>query len=64
VAELHKLTEVSMVKAREALAVSNNDVSIVLALLQNDLAVSASVISSERCFRCFQMQSRGEHLFT
>jgi hypothetical protein len=53
-----------MIKAREALAVSNNDVSIVLALLQNDLAVSASVISSERCFRCFQMQSRGEHLFT
>jgi elongation factor Ts len=40
VAELRKLTEVSITKAREALAASNNDVSTALNWLQNDLAVS------------------------
>jgi elongation factor Ts len=42
VAELRKLTEVSITKAREALAASNNDVSTALAWLQNDLAVSGA----------------------
>lgn len=42
VAELRKLTEVSITKAREALAASNNDVSAALAWLQNDLAVSGA----------------------
>ncbi|KAH9170592.1 elongation factor TS-domain-containing protein [Lactarius sanguifluus] len=42
VAQLRKLTEVSIIKAREALAASNNDVSAALAWLQNDLAVSGA----------------------
>ncbi len=42
VAELRKLTEVSISKAREALAASNNDVPAALAWLQNDLAVSGA----------------------
>lgn len=42
VAELRKLTEVSITKAREALAASNNDVSSALKWLQNDLAVSGA----------------------
>jgi elongation factor Ts len=42
VAELRKLTEVSITKAREALAASNNDVSAALEWLQNDLAVSGA----------------------
>ncbi|KAH9058277.1 elongation factor TS-domain-containing protein [Lactarius vividus] len=40
VAQLRKLTEVSITKAREALVASNNDVSAALAWLQNDLAIS------------------------
>ena len=42
VAELRKLTEVSITKAREALAASNNDVSAALKWLQNDLAISGA----------------------
>ncbi|KAI9444554.1 elongation factor TS-domain-containing protein [Lactarius indigo] len=42
VAQLRKLTEVSITKAREALAASNNDVSAAVAWLQNDLAVSGA----------------------
>ncbi len=42
VAELRKLTEVSITKAREALAESNNDVSAALKWLQNDLTVSGA----------------------
>jgi elongation factor Ts len=42
VAELRKLTEVSITKAREALAASNNDVSAALQWLQNDLTVSGA----------------------
>ncbi|KAH8976443.1 elongation factor TS-domain-containing protein [Lactarius hatsudake] len=42
VAQLRKLTEVSITKAREALAASNNDVSAALAWLQSDLAVSGA----------------------
>jgi elongation factor Ts len=42
VAELRKLTEVSITKAREALAASNNDVSAALQWLQNDLSVSGA----------------------
>ncbi|KAF8492742.1 elongation factor TS-domain-containing protein [Russula emetica] len=42
VAELRKLTEVSITKAREALAASNNDVSAALKWLQNDIAVSGA----------------------
>jgi elongation factor Ts len=42
VAELRKLTEVSITKAREALAASNNDVSAALVWLQNDLTVSGA----------------------
>jgi hypothetical protein len=42
VAELRKLTEVSITKAREALATSNNDLSAALNWLQNDLAVSGA----------------------
>ena len=42
VAELRKFTEVSITKAREALAASNNDVSAALKWLQNDLAVSGA----------------------
>jgi elongation factor Ts len=42
VAELRKLTEVSITKAREALAASNNDVSAALEWLQNDLAISGA----------------------
>jgi elongation factor Ts len=42
VAELRKLTEVSITKAREALAASNNDVSAALKWLQNDLVVSGA----------------------
>ncbi|TDL20975.1 hypothetical protein BD410DRAFT_899247 [Rickenella mellea] len=40
VAELRKLTETSVVKAREALVASNNDVNGALAWLQKDLATS------------------------
>ncbi|KAH9041380.1 hypothetical protein EDB85DRAFT_2286348 [Lactarius pseudohatsudake] len=42
VAHLRKFTDVSIAKAREALAASNNDVPATLAWLQNDLAVSAA----------------------
>ena len=42
VAELRKLTEVSITKAREALAASNNDVSAALRWVQNDLTVSGA----------------------
>lgn len=42
VAELRKLTEVSITKAREALAASNNDLSAALNWLQSDLAVSGA----------------------
>ncbi|KAF8481692.1 hypothetical protein DFH94DRAFT_666180 [Russula ochroleuca] len=42
IAELRKLTEVSITKAREALAASNNDVSAAINWLQNDLAVSGA----------------------
>ncbi|KAJ3480422.1 hypothetical protein NLI96_g8365 [Meripilus lineatus] len=42
VAELRKLTEVSISKAREALSASNNDVQEALKWLQNDLAVSGA----------------------
>ena len=42
VAELRELTEVSITKAREALAASNNDVSAALQWLQNDLTVSGA----------------------
>ncbi|KAH9973231.1 hypothetical protein BGW80DRAFT_1437263 [Lactifluus volemus] len=42
VAELRKLTEVSITKAREALAASDNNVSAALKWLQNDLAVSGA----------------------
>jgi elongation factor Ts len=42
VADLRKLTEVSITKAREALAESNNDVSAALKWLQNDLAASGA----------------------
>ncbi len=42
VAELRKLTGVSITKAREALAASNNDVSAALKWLQSDLAVSGA----------------------
>lgn len=42
VAELRKLTEVSINKAREALSASNNDVQAALQWLQNDLAVSGA----------------------
>ena len=42
VAELRKVTEVSITKAREALAASNNDVSAALQWLQNDLTVSGA----------------------
>ncbi|KAH9980790.1 hypothetical protein BJV74DRAFT_946750 [Russula compacta] len=42
VAELRKLTEVPITKAREALAASNNDVSAALDWLQHDLAISGA----------------------
>ena len=42
ISELRKLTEVSITKARDALAASNNDVSAALKWLQNDLAVSGA----------------------
>ncbi|KAI0323008.1 EF-TsMt 2 [Amylostereum chailletii] len=42
VAELRKLTEVSITKAREALTASNNDVTAALKWLQKDLAVSGA----------------------
>jgi elongation factor Ts len=42
VAELRKLTEVSITKARDALAASNNDLSAALNWLQNDLAISGA----------------------
>lgn len=42
VAELRKLTEVSITKAREALGASNNDVQAALQWLEQDLAVSGA----------------------
>ncbi|KAJ7109896.1 elongation factor TS-domain-containing protein [Mycena epipterygia] len=42
VAELRKLTEVSIVKAREALSASNNDVRIALEWLKTDLVTSGA----------------------
>ncbi len=42
VSELRKLTEVSITKAREALAASNNSVSAALVWLQNGLTVSSA----------------------
>ncbi|KAF7307158.1 Elongation factor Ts, mitochondrial [Mycena indigotica] len=42
VAELRKLTEVSIVKAREALEASNNDVNAALKWLDKDLAASGA----------------------
>lgn len=42
VAELRKLTEVSIVKAREALAASNNDVQSALQWLKHDLVTSGA----------------------
>ncbi|KAF8215869.1 hypothetical protein K438DRAFT_1799588 [Mycena galopus ATCC 62051] len=42
VAELRKLTEVSIVKAREALSASNNDITKAFVWLQNDLAASGA----------------------
>ncbi|KAJ7492318.1 elongation factor TS-domain-containing protein [Mycena latifolia] len=42
VAELRKLTEVSIVKAREALSASNNDVKIALEWLKTDLVTSGA----------------------
>ncbi|KAJ7193298.1 elongation factor Ts, mitochondrial [Mycena pura] len=42
VAELRKLTEVSIVKAREALSASNNDVQAALGWLKNDLVTSGA----------------------
>ncbi|KZT43720.1 hypothetical protein SISSUDRAFT_1039589 [Sistotremastrum suecicum HHB10207 ss-3] len=42
VAELRKLTETSISKAREALSATNNDVSAALSWLQNDLAESGA----------------------
>jgi elongation factor Ts len=42
VAELRKLTEVSIVKAREALSASNNNVPAALDWLKNDLAASGA----------------------
>ncbi|KAA1468126.1 hypothetical protein DENSPDRAFT_833329 [Dentipellis sp. KUC8613] len=42
VAELRKLTEVSIVKAREALSATNNDVKAALEWLQKDLEVSGA----------------------
>ncbi|KAJ6575433.1 elongation factor TS-domain-containing protein [Mycena capillaripes] len=42
VAELRKLTEVSIVKAREALSASNNDVQTALQWLKNDLVTSGA----------------------
>ncbi|KAJ6520136.1 elongation factor TS-domain-containing protein [Mycena sanguinolenta] len=42
VAELRKLTEVSIVKAREALSSSNNDVASALEWLKKDLAASGA----------------------
>jgi len=41
-AELRKLTEVSVTKAREALSASNNDLNSALEWLQKDLAVSGA----------------------
>ncbi|KAF8665290.1 hypothetical protein AX16_000311 [Volvariella volvacea WC 439] len=42
VAELRKLTEVSITKAREALEASNNDINAALEWLEKDLAVSGA----------------------
>ena len=42
VAELRKRTEVSIVKAREALSASNNDIEAALVWLQNDLIASGA----------------------
>jgi elongation factor Ts len=66
VAELRKLTEVSITKAREALAASNNDVSAALQWLQNDLAVSGAKKAAKVAHRaaceglvCASVLSRG-----
>ena len=42
VAELRKLTEVSITKAREALTATNNDLDLALQWLQKDLAISGA----------------------
>jgi elongation factor Ts len=42
VAELRKLTEVSIAKAREALTATNNDLNLALQWLQKDLAISGA----------------------
>ena len=66
VAELRKLTEVSITKAREALAASSNDVSAALSWLQNDLAVSGAKKAAKIAHRtageglvCASVLSRG-----
>ena len=66
VAELRKLTEVPITKAREALAASNNDVSAALQWLQNDLAVSGAKKATKVAHRaareglvCASVLSRG-----
>ncbi len=66
VAELRKLTEVPITKAREALAASNNDVSAALQWLQNDLAVSGAKRATKVAHRaareglvCASVLSRG-----
>jgi elongation factor Ts len=66
VAELRKLTEVSITKAREALAASNNDVSAALQWLQTDLAVSGAKKAAKVAHRaaseglvCASVLSRG-----
>jgi elongation factor Ts len=66
VAELRKLTEVPITKAREALAASNNDVSAALQWLQADLAVSGAKKATKVAHRaareglvCASVLSRG-----
>jgi elongation factor Ts len=66
VAELRKLTEVPITKAREALAASNNDVSAALQWLQTDLAVSGAKRATKVAHRaareglvCASVLSRG-----
>ena len=66
VAELRKLTEVSITKAREALAASNNDVSAALEWLKKDLATSGAKKAAKVAHRaareglvCASVLSRG-----
>jgi len=66
VAELQKLTEVSITKAREALAASNNvnGVSATLKWLQTDLAISgaahAGVLSAHPSSLVLGQESLGQ----